>query len=74
MGLARFRRRFQVLDPVLLKKVGLTSEGLDERKVCEVDLGQEEATEPALCGLLMGQMDQEGSERGLQGSVRFESD
>lgn len=33
MGLAQFRRRFQVLDPPLLKKLALTSEGLDERKV-----------------------------------------
>lgn len=66
MGLAQFRRRFQVLDPELLKKLDLTSEGLDERKVCKVDRGQEEVTEPVPCALLKGQMDQEGSERGLQ--------
>lgn len=65
MGLAQFRRRFQVLDPALLKKLDLTSEGLDERKVHEVDHGQEEATEPVPCTLLKGQMDQEGSKRGL---------
>ncbi|XP_026640331.1 unconventional myosin-XVIIIb [Microtus ochrogaster] len=35
MGLAQFRRRFQVLDPLLLKKLDSTSEGLDERKVLE---------------------------------------
>ncbi|XP_028621359.1 unconventional myosin-XVIIIb [Grammomys surdaster] len=35
MGLAQFRRRFQVLDPKLLKKLDLTSEGLDERKAVE---------------------------------------
>ncbi|XP_059105711.1 unconventional myosin-XVIIIb-like [Peromyscus eremicus] len=35
MGLAQFRRRFQVLDPPLLKKLDLTSEGLDERKAVE---------------------------------------
>nr|BAB30280.1 unnamed protein product [Mus musculus] len=35
MGLAQFRRRFQVLDPALLKKLDLTSEELDERKVVE---------------------------------------
>jgi myosin-18 len=39
MGLAQFRRRFQVLDPALLKKLDLTSEELDERKVCKVGLG-----------------------------------
>ena len=35
MGLAQFRRRFQVLDPLLLKKLDSTSERLDERKVRE---------------------------------------
>ncbi|XP_055461922.1 unconventional myosin-XVIIIb, partial [Psammomys obesus] len=35
MGLAQFRRRFQVLEPLLLKKLALTPEGLDERKVVE---------------------------------------
>nr|XP_006984182.2 unconventional myosin-XVIIIb isoform X2 [Peromyscus maniculatus bairdii] len=35
MGLAQFRRRFQVLDPPLLKRLDLTSEGLDERKAVE---------------------------------------
>ncbi|XP_052023609.1 unconventional myosin-XVIIIb [Apodemus sylvaticus] len=35
MGLAQFRRRFQVLDPALQKKLDLVSEGLDERKAVE---------------------------------------
>uniref|UniRef100_A0A8C9P0Q3 Myosin XVIIIB n=1 Tax=Spermophilus dauricus TaxID=99837 RepID=A0A8C9P0Q3_SPEDA len=35
MGLAQFRRRFQALDPVLLKKLLPTSEGMDERKAVE---------------------------------------
>uniref|UniRef100_A0A8C6QLY0 Myosin motor domain-containing protein n=1 Tax=Nannospalax galili TaxID=1026970 RepID=A0A8C6QLY0_NANGA len=35
MGLAQFRRRFQVLDPPLLKKLKSTSEGIDERKAVE---------------------------------------
>ncbi|XP_047417535.1 unconventional myosin-XVIIIb [Sciurus carolinensis] len=35
MGLAQFRRRFQVLDPELLKKLASTSEGTDERKAVE---------------------------------------
>ncbi|ERE76313.1 myosin-XVIIIb-like protein, partial [Cricetulus griseus] len=35
MGLVQFRRRFQALDPQLLKKLDWTSEGLDERKVVE---------------------------------------
>lgn len=35
MGLAQFRHRFQVLDPLLLKKLDSTSEGLDERKAVE---------------------------------------
>lgn len=35
MGLTQFRRRFQVLDPLLLKKLDSTSEGLEERKVVE---------------------------------------
>ncbi|EDM13988.1 similar to Myosin-18B (Myosin XVIIIb) [Rattus norvegicus] len=35
MGLAQFRRRFQALDPALLKRLDLTSEGLDERKAVE---------------------------------------
>ncbi|GAB1290007.1 Myosin XVIIIb [Apodemus speciosus] len=35
MGLAQFRRRFQVLDPALLKKLDLVSEGPDERKAVE---------------------------------------
>ncbi|XP_030892305.1 unconventional myosin-XVIIIb-like [Leptonychotes weddellii] len=34
MGLAQFRRRFQVLDPLLMNKLTLASEGIDERKVC----------------------------------------
>lgn len=34
LGLAQFRRRFQVLDPLLMKKLMLASEGVDERKVC----------------------------------------
>lgn len=33
MGLAQFRRRFQALDPALLKKLASPSEGVDERKV-----------------------------------------
>ncbi|XP_072863213.1 unconventional myosin-XVIIIb [Chlorocebus sabaeus] len=33
VGLTHFRRQFQVLDPPLLKKLMLTSEGIDERKV-----------------------------------------
>lgn len=33
MGLAQFRRRFQALDPPLLKKILLAPEGVDERKV-----------------------------------------
>lgn len=36
MGLAQFHRQFQVLDPLLLKKLDLISEGLDARKVCEL--------------------------------------
>uniref|UniRef100_A0A8C5JWF3 Myosin XVIIIb n=1 Tax=Jaculus jaculus TaxID=51337 RepID=A0A8C5JWF3_JACJA len=35
MGLAQFRRRFQALDPVLLKEFASTSEGVDERKAVE---------------------------------------
>ncbi|XP_074247094.1 unconventional myosin-XVIIIb isoform X1 [Saimiri boliviensis] len=35
MGLAHFRRQFQVLDPPLLKKLLSTSEGIDERKAVE---------------------------------------
>ncbi|XP_045390306.1 unconventional myosin-XVIIIb isoform X1 [Lemur catta] len=35
MGLAQFRRQFQVLDPPLLKKLMTTSEGIDERKAVE---------------------------------------
>uniref|UniRef100_A0A8D2CQS2 Myosin motor domain-containing protein n=1 Tax=Sciurus vulgaris TaxID=55149 RepID=A0A8D2CQS2_SCIVU len=35
MGLAQFRRRFQALDPELLKKLTSTSEGMDERKAVE---------------------------------------
>ncbi|XP_040859528.1 unconventional myosin-XVIIIb [Ochotona curzoniae] len=35
MGLAQFRRRFQALDPPLLKKILLAPEGVDERKVVE---------------------------------------
>ncbi|XP_005396196.1 PREDICTED: unconventional myosin-XVIIIb isoform X2 [Chinchilla lanigera] len=35
MGLAQFRRRFQVLDPVLLKKLASAPEGIDERKAVE---------------------------------------
>ncbi|KAG3278378.1 myosin XVIIIB [Ictidomys tridecemlineatus] len=35
MGLAQFRRRFQALDPALLKKLLSTSEGMDERKAVE---------------------------------------
>lgn len=34
MGITRFRRRFQVLDPLLTKKLMLVTEGIDERKVC----------------------------------------
>lgn len=33
MGLTRFRRRFQVLDPLLAKKFLSATEGIDERKV-----------------------------------------
>nr|XP_051691432.1 unconventional myosin-XVIIIb isoform X1 [Oryctolagus cuniculus] len=45
MGLTQFRRRFQVLDPPLLKKLVLASEGVDERKAVEellqsLDLGK----------------------------------
>ncbi|XP_077016812.1 unconventional myosin-XVIIIb isoform X2 [Tamandua tetradactyla] len=35
MGLTQFRQRFQVLDPPLMKKHMLTSEGIDERKAVE---------------------------------------
>ncbi|KAF6082176.1 myosin XVIIIB [Phyllostomus discolor] len=35
MGLARFRRRFQVLDPPLAKKFLSATEGIDERKAVE---------------------------------------
>nr|XP_012611991.1 unconventional myosin-XVIIIb [Microcebus murinus] len=35
MGLTQFRRRFQALDPPLLKKLTMTSEGIDERKAVE---------------------------------------
>uniref|UniRef100_A0A7N5JZV1 Myosin XVIIIB n=1 Tax=Ailuropoda melanoleuca TaxID=9646 RepID=A0A7N5JZV1_AILME len=35
LGLAQFRRRFQVLDPLLMKKLMLASEGVDERKAVE---------------------------------------
>lgn len=34
MGFTQFRRRFQVLDPLLMKKFMLATEGVDERKVC----------------------------------------
>ena len=34
VGLTQFRRRFQMLDPLLAKKLMLASEGIDERKVC----------------------------------------
>lgn len=33
MGLIQFRRRFQVLDPLLAKKFLSSTEGIDERKV-----------------------------------------
>lgn len=33
MGLTRFRRRFQALDPLLMKKLMLAAERIDERKV-----------------------------------------
>ncbi|XP_053525831.1 unconventional myosin-XVIIIb isoform X2 [Artibeus jamaicensis] len=35
MGLTRFRRRFQVLDPLLSKKFLSATEGIDERKAVE---------------------------------------
>ncbi|XP_007946175.1 unconventional myosin-XVIIIb [Orycteropus afer afer] len=35
MGLTQFRRRFQVLDPPLMKTLMSTSEGIDERKAVE---------------------------------------
>ncbi|XP_023599217.1 unconventional myosin-XVIIIb [Myotis lucifugus] len=35
MGLTQFRRRFQVLDPLLTKKLMLATEGVDERKAVE---------------------------------------
>ncbi|XP_008061792.1 unconventional myosin-XVIIIb [Carlito syrichta] len=35
VGLTQFRRRFQVLDPPLLKKLMSASEGIDERKAVE---------------------------------------
>ncbi|XP_016064212.1 PREDICTED: unconventional myosin-XVIIIb [Miniopterus natalensis] len=35
MGLTQFRRRFQVLDPPLAKKLMLATEGIDERKAVE---------------------------------------
>ncbi|XP_006869250.1 PREDICTED: unconventional myosin-XVIIIb [Chrysochloris asiatica] len=35
MGLAQFRRQFQVLDPPLMKTLMSTSEGIDERKAVE---------------------------------------
>ncbi|XP_037672909.1 unconventional myosin-XVIIIb [Choloepus didactylus] len=35
MGLTQFRRRFQVLDPPLMKKLMLASEGINERKAVE---------------------------------------
>lgn len=34
MGLTQFRRRFQVLDPALMKELTSAPEGVDERKVC----------------------------------------
>ncbi|XP_033618173.1 unconventional myosin-XVIIIb isoform X1 [Fukomys damarensis] len=35
MGLTQFRRRFQVLDPTLMKKLTSAPEGVDERKAVE---------------------------------------
>lgn len=35
MGLTRFRRRFQALDPLLMKKLMLAAERIDERKAVE---------------------------------------
>ncbi|XP_005636424.2 unconventional myosin-XVIIIb isoform X1 [Canis lupus familiaris] len=35
VGLTQFRRRFQMLDPLLAKKLMLASEGIDERKAVE---------------------------------------
>ncbi|XP_004690910.1 PREDICTED: unconventional myosin-XVIIIb [Condylura cristata] len=35
MGLAQFRRRFQALDPLLMKKLALATERIDERKAVE---------------------------------------
>ncbi|XP_070131413.1 unconventional myosin-XVIIIb [Equus caballus] len=35
MGLTRFRRRFQALDPLLMKKLMLATERIDERKAVE---------------------------------------
>ncbi|KAM7051716.1 unconventional myosin-XVIIIb [Molossus nigricans] len=35
LGLTHFRRRFQVLDPLLAKKLMLAAEGIDERKAVE---------------------------------------
>nr|XP_019611149.1 PREDICTED: unconventional myosin-XVIIIb isoform X2 [Rhinolophus sinicus] len=35
MGITRFCRRFQVLDPLLTKKLMLVTEGIDERKAVE---------------------------------------
>ncbi|XP_074212863.1 unconventional myosin-XVIIIb isoform X3 [Camelus bactrianus] len=34
MGLTQFRRRFQVLDPLLMKKLLSAPEGINERKLC----------------------------------------
>ena len=81
MGLAQFRRRFQVLDPALQKKLDLVSEGLDERKVCAVDRGQEEAgCSPRghrACSMCMarGADGPGGTPKGAaESSVRFDSD
>lgn len=64
MGLAQFRRRFQVLDPLLLKKLDSTSEGLDERKVCELGSQAGEARCSHVTTVLYGLLGQ-GSKSGV---------
>jgi hypothetical protein len=39
MALSQFRRRFQALDPPLMKQISASTEGVDERKVGEAGAG-----------------------------------
>lgn len=39
MALGQFRRRFQALDPPLMKQISASTEGVDERKVGEAGAG-----------------------------------